>query len=85
MKSVNQCIGRAVRHRNDYACVLLLDVRYDRATTKNALPDWIKRSLDTCNFNQALILIKKVGSVQYFIDKLICKHLLQFFQEHNGH
>ncbi|KAB0799148.1 hypothetical protein PPYR_07028 [Photinus pyralis] len=50
MKSVNQCIGRAVRHKDDYACVLLLDDRYDRLGTKNSLPNWIKRSLQTCVF-----------------------------------
>lgn len=65
MKSVNQCIGRAVRHREDYACVLLLDGRYERGNTKNALPGWIKRSLSTCNFQQATTLIEKV--ISYFL------------------
>lgn len=60
MKAVNQCIGRAVRHRNDYACVLLLDSRYDRANVKAALPGWIKRSLNTCDFAKSCALVRKV-------------------------
>lgn len=45
MKAVNQCIGRAVRHKDDFATVLLLDERYNRNNTKNALPEWIKRRI----------------------------------------
>ncbi|XP_052755943.1 ATP-dependent DNA helicase DDX11 isoform X2 [Galleria mellonella] len=47
MKAVNQCIGRAVRHINDYACVLLLDERYSRPQTVSALPSFVQRSLIT--------------------------------------
>uniref|UniRef100_A0A1B6DBS7 Helicase ATP-binding domain-containing protein n=1 Tax=Clastoptera arizonana TaxID=38151 RepID=A0A1B6DBS7_9HEMI len=47
MKAVNQCIGRAVRHKEDYATVLLLDQRYARTTTQKLLPQWIKTSLQT--------------------------------------
>ncbi|RZB39133.1 putative ATP-dependent RNA helicase DDX11, partial [Asbolus verrucosus] len=53
MKAVNQSIGRAVRHKNDYAAILLLDERYNRALTKKALPDWIKRSLKVYGFQEA--------------------------------
>lgn len=43
MKAVNQCIGRAVRHINDYSSVILVDKRY-RYKVK-ALPRWIQRTL----------------------------------------
>nr|XP_014093836.1 ATP-dependent DNA helicase DDX11 [Bactrocera oleae] len=45
LKAVNQCIGRSVRHINDYACVLLLDERYCKADIQVKLPQWITRSL----------------------------------------
>ena len=32
-------------HRGDYACIVLLDLRYSRPSTVAALPDWITRSL----------------------------------------
>lgn len=45
MKAVNQSIGRSVRHKDDYASVLLIDHRYSRNQCKNALPEWIQKSL----------------------------------------
>ncbi|XP_055695410.1 ATP-dependent DNA helicase DDX11 [Lutzomyia longipalpis] len=45
MKAVNQCIGRAVRHINDYASVILLDERYAQERISRKLPGWIRRSL----------------------------------------
>uniref|UniRef100_A0A2A4J8Q3 DNA 5'-3' helicase n=1 Tax=Heliothis virescens TaxID=7102 RepID=A0A2A4J8Q3_HELVI len=55
MKAVNQCIGRAVRHANDYACVLLVDERYSRPQTMAALPSFVQKSLiSNCNFGTTI-------------------------------
>lgn len=60
MKAVNQSIGRAVRHINDYATILLLDERYDRLNTKNAFPDFIRSSLKVGNFHETFEHVSKV-------------------------
>ncbi|KAF8667014.1 hypothetical protein HU200_053185 [Digitaria exilis] len=52
MKAVNQSIGRAIRHINDYAAMLLVDSRYAQASSSKSfssptdkLPQWIKTQL----------------------------------------
>ncbi|KAL1454053.1 hypothetical protein WDU94_010346 [Cyamophila willieti] len=45
MKAVNQSIGRAIRHANDYASMVLLDVRYGSPHVQQLLPGWIKERL----------------------------------------
>lgn len=45
MRAVNQSIGRAIRHRNDYACILMLDQRYDSQRIRAKLPGWIQKGL----------------------------------------
>ena len=45
MRSVNQSIGRAIRHKDDYAAILLLDRRYEREGIRKKLPSWIQESL----------------------------------------
>ncbi|TYJ52793.1 hypothetical protein B9479_006597 [Cryptococcus floricola] len=41
MRAVNQSIGRAIRHANDYATILLFDKRYATPRIRNKLPKWI--------------------------------------------
>ncbi len=45
MRAVNQSIGRAIRHRGDYACILLVDRRYGAPRIRGQLPAWIQRGL----------------------------------------
>lgn len=45
MNAVNQSIGRAIRHRNDWASLLLLDRRYSNPSIRNKLPKWIGNKL----------------------------------------
>ncbi|KAJ5652503.1 hypothetical protein N7507_009929 [Penicillium longicatenatum] len=45
MRAVNQCIGRAIRHVNDYAAIIMFDRRYDTPRIQKKLPGWIQGSL----------------------------------------
>lgn len=53
MVAVNQSIGtchmlllgRAIRHVEDYASILLVDRRYSKPSIRSKLPNWIKASL----------------------------------------
>ncbi|KAI9850621.1 MAG: ATP-dependent DNA helicase chl1 [Thelocarpon superellum] len=47
MRAVNQSIGRAIRHRNDYATIILLDQRYGSERIRTKLPRWIQAGLVT--------------------------------------
>ena len=47
MRSVNQAIGRAIRHKNDWASILLFDARYAEDRIQGKLPGWIKTSCAT--------------------------------------
>jgi chromosome transmission fidelity protein 1 len=44
-QSVNQAIGRVIRHRNDYAAIILLDSRYSQPNIVATLPSWVVDSL----------------------------------------
>ncbi|KAK4107247.1 DNA repair helicase [Canariomyces notabilis] len=45
MRAVNQSIGRAIRHRGDYAAVVLVDRRFGTQRIQEKLPGWIKGGL----------------------------------------
>lgn len=53
--------GRAIRHRGDYACIVLCDHRYSRTGTLQKLPEWIRSSTRThTSFGPAFASIRKV-------------------------
>ena len=45
MRAVNQCIGRAIRHKGDFASVLLIDKRYRSERIGGKLPGWIRQGI----------------------------------------
>ncbi|KAJ6557257.1 helicase C-terminal domain-containing protein [Mycena vulgaris] len=55
MNAVNQSIGRAIRHRGDWASLILIDKRYASASIRNKLPKWIGGKLTVADgFGQAI-------------------------------
>lgn len=42
MRAVNQGIGRAIRHRGDYAAIVLVDRRFGSERIRGKLPGWIR-------------------------------------------
>ncbi|KAH9049835.1 DNA repair helicase [Lactarius hengduanensis] len=65
MNSVNQSIGRAIRHKNDWSMLVLVDVRYQSEKIRDKLPRWIGKSLVmTQSFGQVV----KAAS-QFFVSR----------------
>ena len=48
LRAVNQAIGRSIRHRGDYACVILLDERYSHRNITTQLSSWLQPFISTC-------------------------------------
>lgn len=45
IRTVNQTIGRAIRHAQDYAAIIFLDHRYGSTRIRGKLPTWIQPAL----------------------------------------
>jgi chromosome transmission fidelity protein 1 len=45
MRAVNQSIGRAIRHKGDYAAIVMIDRRFGTQKIKDKLPGWIREGL----------------------------------------
>ena len=67
MRVVNQSIGRAIRHKDDFAMILLIDERYSRDSIKKSLPSWILNRCENFESFNVEELAKEIG--QFFQDK----------------
>ncbi|KAJ3176985.1 DEAD H (Asp-Glu-Ala-Asp His) box helicase 11 [Geranomyces variabilis] len=61
MKAVNQSIGRAIRHKDDYASIVLLDQRFSKDRIRQKLPGWIRDAgiKDSTSFGQVVAELAK--------------------------
>ncbi|KAG8738501.1 ATP-dependent DNA helicase chl1 [Ceratobasidium sp. 414] len=65
MRATNQSIGRAIRHRADWAALILIDQRYGTLRIRSKLPTWIGTDLEVADkFGDA---IRQLG--QFFRGK----------------
>mgnify|MGYP002620977809 CR=1 FL=1 len=63
MRAVNQSIGRAIRHRGDYAAVVLIDRRFGTDRIRGKLPGWIRQGMVEGSENKGLAgLMSGLGS-----------------------
>ena len=58
-------IGRAIRHKDDYATMILIDERFRRDSIISKLPEWLSSSLRTTNdtFSASFQAISTVNSI----------------------
>jgi chromosome transmission fidelity protein 1 len=63
MGAVNQSVGRAFRHADDYAAVILADYRYSSdLSVWNKLPNWLRNSREISrqhSYSKAVVELKK--------------------------
>lgn len=70
MRTVNQSVGRAIRHANDYASIILADFRYATDTRIwRALPAWLRKGCSVPNQCDAVFgkVMKEVQT--FFVEK----------------
>ncbi|XP_018572046.1 regulator of telomere elongation helicase 1 homolog isoform X2 [Anoplophora glabripennis] len=48
-RTVNQAIGRVIRHRNDYGAIILLDARFNNFKIKNQISRWLRDNIKVIN------------------------------------
>eukprot|EP00769_Ergobibamus_cyprinoides_P004766 gnl/Ergobibamus_cyprinoides/951.p4 GENE.gnl/Ergobibamus_cyprinoides/951~~gnl/Ergobibamus_cyprinoides/951.p4 ORF type:complete len:113 (-),score=12.68 gnl/Ergobibamus_cyprinoides/951:204-542(-) len=63
MRGVNQSIGRAIRHKDDFAAVVLVDERFAEAAVAQMLPAWMHKEAPVADEDV-------VGKLTHFFSKM---------------
>ena len=69
LRAVNQSVGRAIRHANDYAAIVLIDRRYttDRRIW-SGLPNWLKKGSPK-RWHEDLPMAERIAEMKRFFDR----------------
>jgi len=53
-RSVNQAVGRVIRHINDFGTIFLMDLRYNYPRYRAQLPKWALQSYQAADLTENL-------------------------------
>jgi len=68
MRAVNQSVGRAIRHRGDYAAIVMIDKRFEGERVRGKLPGWIREGLvEDAGEKKFGVLMGRLGA--FFVEK----------------
>eukprot|EP01065_Artemidia_motanka_P029323 TRINITY_DN35463_c0_g1_i1.p1 TRINITY_DN35463_c0_g1~~TRINITY_DN35463_c0_g1_i1.p1 ORF type:complete len:949 (+),score=274.51 TRINITY_DN35463_c0_g1_i1:63-2849(+) len=70
MRSVNQAVGRAIRHRHDYGAIVLLDSRFSSPAVRAMLPGWVRAEVrQNLDFHTATQHCTSFFANQYTVER----------------
>ena len=78
LRTVNQSIGRVIRHLKDFGAIVLIDKRYEREDYKEMISCWLKGRL---NDNIDMKQNDQLSQICFRLKNLMSENLLRFPQE----
>jgi chromosome transmission fidelity protein 1 len=67
LRAVGQSVGRAIRHANDYAAIVLLDQRYcSDSRVWSGLPSWLKKGYTNTAWHDDIPFTKRLHEMKEF-------------------